>query len=409
MPELSQEHKEALRGAVDEQLESIKEGMSQEVTENLKNYFHEEAVNKIKEEYIKSQQKVHNKEIGDEERKQMNTEYKSMFLKGYVPQSSEKASMLQSSDEGGGYLVPEPMRAQIDRIADTNGLMLNLAERVSMSSESLDMPSYTNNVLRGEFERFPNEASETDLTSAFGQTRLQNLTWMLIFSVPNTLIQDSEFSIMDFLSALVGEGKAYRVDEEALVGGDSNSNPFTGVFNSQKVQEYNLGGSSGSGSTTVSDFTNEDAAKMVAKIKTSELGNAAWLVSREDWATISTLTDSNGQPIFRTETAAYLQFQKKTGLNPVGTLRGYPVYTSDLVPTGGSTADKKFIAFGNVAKAVKLGIRNSMQVAQTNAATIGGKEMFTNNGTGVRFAQRWGTVVAEAGGQAMVIGKTSAS
>lgn len=407
--ELSQQHKQALQEAFDEKMETIQEGAAEEVENRLKTYLSDEVADKVKQEYVKMQEKSLGKEIGDEERKQLNKEVESMLRNKEIPGMKEKASMLQTSDEAGGYLVPEPMRAQIDRIADTDGLMLNLAERVSMSSETLKLPSYEKSVLRGEFQDYPNEASETDLTSAFGQTELRNIYWILIFAVPNSLIQDAEFSVMDFLSALAGEGKAYRIDEECIVGGDSSDNPFIGIFNSSIPKSYNLGGSNSSGSTNVSDFTNEDAAKMVAQIETSELGEAAWLFSRDDWATISTLTDSNGQPIFRTETTAYLTFQQKTGLNPVGTLRGYPVYTSDLVPTGGTTNDKKFVAFGNIRKAVKLGIRNSMEMAQSNDATIGGKSQFRNVGTGVRFAQRWGTAVAEAGGKALVIGETANS
>ena len=99
---------------------------------------------------------------------------------------------------------------------------------------------------------------------------------------------------------------------------------------------------------------------------------------------------------------------KKEGIQPAGEMWNFPVFTTDQLPTNAQTAvSTKFGVFANLAKALIIGDRGSMTVAQSDSATVGGKNVFAANQKAIRVTHDHAIAIGLP--TAAVVIKTSAS
>jgi HK97 family phage major capsid protein len=145
----------------------------------------------------------------------------------------EKAAYLATSDQTGGYLVPEETHNEILRIAATTGIIARDARRFPMGAPDLTIPRYTGAVMQGEYVGEDSEGSETQ--NDLGVARLIAKQWMTIFRVSNILLADASVSVADWLMGMAAEGLAYRFDREGFVGGSYAGSPFVGLLASGDV------------------------------------------------------------------------------------------------------------------------------------------------------------------------------
>jgi len=77
------------------------------------------------------------------------------------------------------------------------------------------------------------------------------------------------------------------------------------------------------------------------------------------------------------------------GIQPAGVLWDYPVYTSDYLPDNSTTAiSTAFGFFGNLKLGLFVGDRGPIEVAKSDSATVGGKNVFAANQTAIRVLHR---------------------
>jgi len=311
----------------------------------------------------------------------------------------EKAAYLESSDQTGGYLVPVEVHAGILRIAETVGLIPRDARRWAMGSDQLEIPRYTGSVMQGEYVGEDEEGDETQ--NDIGVARLNAKVWMLIFRIGNTLLADANVGVADWLMAMAAEGLAYRIDREGFMGGTFAGSPFVGLLQSADVTVQTLG----SGATGFEDFSVAEASEAIGELPTAALQNAAFYFHRTVWAQIRA---RKGTDVYEYGNSGMARFQRENGIQPVGQLLEYPVYTTDVLPAySASAVSTKFGVFGNLQLALAWGDRGPMEIAKSDSATVGGKSVFRANQTAMRFTHRHAVTIQLP--DAAVVLKTAAA
>lgn len=327
----------------------------------------------------------------------LTEDQKVKFIEGV-----QKAAYLSDSDQAGGYLVPTEVHAGILRIAATTGIVARDARKWPMGGPELEIPIYTGGVLQGGYVGEDEEGDESQ--ADLGVARLNAKTWMTIFRVSNKLLRDASVDFADWLMSLAAEGLAYKLDREGFVGGTYTGSPFVGLLGSSSVTTQTLA----TGKTGFANFDLYEASKAIGTIPTAVVGGSAFYFHRTVWAEIVALEDSNGQPIFNQNNADLARFKNDEGISPVGVIRGYPVYTTDVLPALSSSAiSTKFGVFGNLKQALAWGDRGPMEIAKSTDANVGGKSMFRANQTALRFTHDH-AIVTQLGAAAVVF-KTAAS
>lgn len=314
--------------------------------------------------------------------------------------NGQKAAYLGDNDQTGGYLIPEEVYAGILRIAETVGLVPRDARRFPMGSDSLDVPRYTGAVMQGEYVGEDDEGDETQ--NDLGNARLNVKTWMLIFRIGNTLLQDANVGVADWLMSLAAEGMAYRLDREGFVGGTFAGSPFVGLLGSDDVTVHTMSNDG------FDDFDLAEASDAIGEVPTAALNDAAFYFHRTVWAKIRAKKDgTSGLPEFGQQGLPLTSLRRENGIQPVGEILGYPVYTTDVLPAfSASAASTKFGIFGNLNSALIWGDRGPMEIARSDSATVGGKSVFRANQTAMRFTHRHAMSIGLAAGAVAL--KTSA-
>lgn len=313
----------------------------------------------------------------------LDDETKTAFMKDIRSIArGEKAAILSNSDQTGGYLVPKEVHAGIMRIAATVGLVARDSMQFGMGSDELEVPRYTGSVLQGGYIGEDEEGDETSVD--FGTSRLNAKTWILIFRIGNTMLADANVDVADWLLAMAAEGLAYRLDREGFVGGTFSGSPFVGLLQSGDVTVHTMA----TGSTQFDDFGIVEASDAIGALPTAALNDAAFYFHRTVWAKVRSRATS-GVFEFGQYQPALANLRKENGIQPVGEILGYPVYTTDVLPANSTTAvSTKFGVFGNLKMALFVGDRGPMEVAKSDSATVGGKSVFKANQTAIRFTHR---------------------
>lgn len=314
----------------------------------------------------------------------------------------EKAALLSNNDQTGGYLVPSEVHAGIMRIAASVGLVARDATHFPMGSDTLDVPRYTGSDLEGAYLGEDVEGSETSMT--FGDAKLLAKTWYTIFRIGNTLLADANVNVADWLLGLVAEGIAARMDKEGFKGGTFAGSPFVGILGSSDVTVYTLP----TGANTFEEFTADHASDMIAQVKESILPDCAFYFHRTVWAKIRQAKTANGMYTVGQNNSMIAANFKKDGIKPAGVMWDYPVYTTDYLPSNSETAvSTNFCVFGSLKHGLLVGDRQNLEIAKSDSATVGGKNVFAANQTAIRALHRHAIAIGLP--SALVLGKTAAS
>lgn len=316
---------------------------------------------------------------------------------------TQKAAMLESTDDAGGFLVPAEVYDGIMRVAASAGIVARDAMTFTMGSDELNIPRYQGSDLTGQYLGEDVEGSETTVT--FTDAKLVAKTWMVLLRVGNTLISDTKVNIVDWLIALVAEGLAVRMDQEGFRGGVLAGSPFVGFMSSPDVTVYSM--PNGVSKTTFASFDLDEASEMIAQMPESLLGGAAFYFNRTVWSKIRAKKDTAGNYVMGFNGVIANQFRKE-GIQQAGELWGFPVYTTDQLPLNSATAvSTKFCVFANMQKGLFVGDKGTLEIAKSTDATVGGKNVFAANQTAIRFIHRHGISIGLP--SAVIVGRTAAS
>jgi HK97 family phage major capsid protein len=347
---------------------------------------------------------------------------------GFSVREKANEALIEEQDNRGGYLVSREIADAIVRIAASVGTIMSQAAKWEMTTDELGVPNYTGAFLTGAYLGVDAPGTVTGI--AFGQAQLIAKKWQLAFVVGNDLLVDASVNVADWLLALGGEALANMIDYQGFVGGANAGDPFLGVLNApksttiqpndQNVNEYILGGSSSSGSTTFSKYALlDDSSAMIGDLEESVLDGAAFYMNRNLWAKIRIAKDTAGNYILpyaglARPSPAVENHPGGGPIKPAGEILGYPVYTNRWMPAVGAssvngfsdTASNPCVIFGNMG-VFAFGDKGEMRVAQFESGSFGGKEIALADQRGIVYKHRHALTLTLP--RAMVVGVTSAS
>lgn len=339
--------------------------------------------------------------ISDEQKLALAEDFKNI-ANGKLFNGQAKAAILSSSDEAGGYLIPTELYNGILRVAASAGIVARDAMRMPMGTTSMDVPRYTGADLEGSYVGEDTEGTESTVT--FGDAKLVAKTWMVLIRVSNTMLNNTSVNLTDWLIGLIAEGLSVKLDKEGFKGGTFAGSPFVGLLGSTDVTVYTLP----TGHDTFAEFDMDDASDVIAQMPESLLNGAAFYFNRTVWAKIRQKKDTAGAYVVGANGGIVAMNFKKEGIQPAGEMWNFPVFTTDQLPTNEQTAvSTKFGVFANLAKALIIGDRGSMTVAQSDSATVGGKNVFAANQKAIRVTHDHAIAIGLP--TAAVVIKTSAS
>lgn len=319
-------------------------------------------------------------EVDEMSKEQKAAEFvKAVFKKDFATLTSLKA-MSEGTDSAGGFLVPEEYAAEINRIAEDFGLVRRFARRISMGTDTMNLPTLTTNVTVS----WPGEGTAgTASDLVLGNTALAANTAIGLTVLSNELLADANVDLTRVLAELFGEALAGEEDEQGLVGVGS---PFQGILTHGSVNTVVMG----SGDTGFTNVSADYLRDMISDIKPLALSGAGFIMHREIWGEVQKLQDGASQYIASLSQPLIGPNANVSGVagTAVGSIWGYPVYLSEKMPALADTAvSTEFIIFGNLSH-LWMGDRQQMSLSISDSATVGAADVFASNQSAVRVTER---------------------
>ena len=388
--------KKELRESIDNSVKSLETSLKEEIVKELGPIMADAVEKRVTE--MRLDRLMTGKDIsGVSEAKKLElVEEMRAFMR------DEKAAHFAYSDQTGGYLISPEVYDGILRIAQVSGLVARDARKFTISSDELEIPRYTGSTLQGEYLGEDTEGNETQVD--IGVARLFIKNWQMIFRFSNNLLADARVDFADWVMALAAEGLAYRLDREGFMGGTYTGSPFVGLLaTNSDVPVHTMA----TGATGFGSFGANEASDTIGEVATSVVKGAAFYFHRSVWAKIRQ-RNTSGVYEFGTANANFTGLKKEDGIQAVGEIWGYPVYTSDVLPAySASAVSTKFGVFGDLSQMLAWADKGPMSILKSEHATVGGKSVFRANQTAFRLNHRHsvGQLLPSAG----VVLKTAAS
>jgi HK97 family phage major capsid protein len=364
------------------ELETLKKELFDHVDEGIKTAVADVAGPLLAEKVAESIKDARLRDV-IEGRQSLGREEKEAFIEDVkriaMPNIGEKAAYLTVNDQTGGYLVPTEVHNEIMRIGETTGLVMRDARNFGVTD--IEIPTYTGATMQGSY--VGEDAAGSESQNDIGIARLKAADWMNIVRLSNKLIKKANVNVAEWLMALVAEGLAYRFDREGFVGGTYAGSPFVGLLASANVATQTMG----SGKTGFEDFDFAEAMEAVGSIPTAAVGGGAFYFHRTVWAQLKAVKDAtSGLYEFSQNNGNLMSLRREFGIQPVGEIGGYPVYTTDVLPAySASTTATKFGVFANLKLALAYGEDGPMETLRSENAVVGGVSTFERNQVAMRF------------------------
>lgn len=255
-----------------------------------------------------------------------------------------KATMIESADTLGGYIVPVDFQARVIERMAAIAVVRPRADRMRTSRDAVELPKvtggdgqYTSSVRITWVDETPVAgAAETGLT--FGLERVPVHTVMAETHLSRNLVEDSVFPVEEYLARKFAEAAAIDEDNRFLIG--------NGVGKPQGILP---GGTNGLGLTEVpsghaSQITFDSLVLTTFGIDAQYRQQAVWIMSRATAGAIALLKDANDQYLWRDMMG---NNQTTGGAGRMLTLLGYPVLEQEIMPAVSANAYP--VVFGDLS------------------------------------------------------------
>ena len=309
---------------------------------------------------------------------------RAIFRKDMQALVEMKAAMGEGSDSIGGYMVPEDVSGEIDRIIANYGLIRKLARQIPMKRDTINMP----NLLTAPTVSWPGEnTAGSDGSPTLGNTKIVCKTAVGLSAISNELLEDANEDVGTLLMDLFGEALAKEEDKQGLIGSGA---PFTGIMNDASVNIVDAI----SDHDSFAELTLDDLRDSITPIPSTALAGSVWVMHPSIWALFQKILEGSQHVLLLANGPATVGNTITGGfLQPVGYLWGFPVYTNEHMPdTGDTGVSTKCCIFGNF-KYFYEGNRKSLTLDVSDSATVGGVNAFAANQKVMRFTERVGLYV----------------
>jgi len=292
----------------------------------------------------------------------------------------EVRSMSSVVNQQGGFLVPDVLASEILDLADRYGSFRQNSMVWPMTSESLTVPR---SVADPEATFVSELGAIPEKDASYDAVALHAKKIGLIVRVSSELLESNIINVVDDLIMKIARSFAKKEDECGFIGdGTSTYGGMAGVF-WKLVQGTNAGAVDAAAThDTLAEIDAVDLANLVAALPEFALENAKWYCSGRAYGLV------------------FMRLMMAAGGNAASDLSGqmprsyagYPVVTSPVLPIStGSLNNLCMIAFGDLAKASKFGLKR-----QINIQTLLEKYADSDE-VGIKATERFDIVVHDAG------------
>lgn len=245
-----------------------------------------------------------------------------------------------SEPSGGGFLIPEVLRAEMLAVALETAIVRSRARVIPMDSLTVPFPmvdatSNASSVFGGIVAYWTEEAAQLTQSSAtFGRVVLTAKKLTCYTEVPNELLSDSGQSFQALIDQIFPEALAWYEDI-AFLNGSGVGEPL-GVLNAGNTAMVTVAAEAGQPSTSI---VWENLVNMFARMLPASLNRAVWLVSPNTFPELATMALSVGTG----GSAVWLN----NGVDgPPATILGRPVIITEKAKPLGQAGDVSFVDFG---------------------------------------------------------------
>lgn len=392
--EMDSEEQDVLADKVAE-VEALPEEETDKVEETkslMKKLFGEtaEGIKKEVKEWLAGQQELMAKQAGiyakdaEPARKSLNTKFKNFVQAIYGDEAKLKEMTTDATGSPyGGYVVDSELSAEIRHMVTEYGVA-----RREMTNLTLSKGSYKGNTLVTDVVVYwVDEGAVVGSTQAvLGQKTLELKKLGAIATLTRELLEDEEIDLFAFLGSRVAEKFAEAEDKAFFIGdGTATYGGFTGILNETACVNLKLADTK----ISATDLTADDLLDLQDAIPASVQANAKYYFHRTILSIIRKLKDDNKQYIYQAPSASL-----------PATIWNKPYVLSEVMPARAdvTTANTKFIMYGDLRQACILGTKGAMEAKRYDAGMVknvaGNADinLITTDREAVRWIERVGSL-----------------
>lgn len=360
-------------------VQAVKDLVKGEMTESFAKQFEavsDKLVAKFMEGVKANRTKIHGKSVEEKKEIAKKDDVTRQFLKALLNGDRALAKSLSDSTSGSspddakaGLLIPEELRNEVLRIAQTQ---YGLARRDMMylpfsgPGNSRKIPTLGSSVSvfwTGE------KSAKKSTQPTFGLVEQTLKKLAAIVPMTEEILEDSAINLTQLVGALIAEAVAKEEDLQFFAGVGT---PWTGVLNNADVniQYQAVAGAS--------HMTADDLLNMQDKTPTGALDGAKYYMHRTTLSHVRKLKDLQGNYIYQ-----------NPGQGQPATIWNRPVETSDAFPAFSAvTAGSPYVVFANLQKTCVFGDKQQIRTKLLTEATIHDTDNSQGAGTSINLAEQ---------------------
>jgi HK97 family phage major capsid protein len=300
---------------------------------------------------------------------------KDRLTAGFEGLNSEGKAMTEGTAAQGGYLVRPQVERQIVQARELDNVLRGLCSKLNVTSNSIQLDQIGLSTTAGWVAELATKPESTGMTLATVTASV--FTAAGLATISNQLLADSNPAVDGLVTADLAK-RLVALEEAAFIAGDGTGKPL-GILNTPGI---------GATALTATDILSllDAILDAVAAVETNHGAPSAILMHPRTWTRILKSRDAQGA--FYIDPAGGPQ-DPRTGLRgPVKSLWGYPVVTSNRVPTNlGTGTNESRVIVGDFREALILD-RQGITVDESSHV------YFTTNQTVFRAEQRVGFTAA---------------
>lgn len=304
---------------------------------------------------------------------------------GFKGLTAEGKAMTEGTDAQGGYLVRPQVERQIVEARELDNVLRGLCTKLNVTTNQIQLDQLGLTTTAGWVAELAQKPESTGMTIATVTASV--FTAAGLATISNQLLADSNPAVDGLVTADLAK-RLVALEEAAFLSGTGTGQPL-GILNTPGI------GATPLTLTTIVDLL-DAILDAIATVETAHGAPNAIMMHPRTWTRI--LKSKDGQGAYYIDPAGGVQ-DPRTGLRgPVKSLWGYPVVTSNRMPTnlGGGTNESRVI-IGDFREALILD-RQGITVDESSHV------YFTTNQTVFRAEQRVGFTAARTPAAFNVVG-----
>lgn len=300
---------------------------------------------------------------------------KQRLVDGFENLNSEGKALTEGTQAQGGYLVRPQIERQIVLARELDNVLRGLCSKLTVTTNSIQLDQLGLTTTAGWVAELATKPESTGMTLATVTASV--FTAAGLATISNQLLADSNPAIDGLVTSDLAK-RLVALEETAFIAGTGTGQPL-GILNTPGISATAL---------TATDVLSllDSILDAVALVETNHGAPSAILMHPRTWTRILKSRDAQGA--YYIDPAGGPQ-DPRTGIRgPVKTLWGYPVVTSNRVPTNlGAGTNESRVIVGDFKEALIL---DRQGITVDESAHV----YFTTNQTVFRAEQRVGFTAA---------------